>query len=140
MIFQKLIVYLFRKTPFAIKLDLSTDENLPNYFDALAGENLRYWIAEERYARNSLGIKTILDSTLEGIAEARTSHRTIHGVAMYEMLANIRYVEKFQYVYFEQNFYEESREDSDKVKMCLNLGFLKEKNANKITVSSSFKQ
>lgn len=139
MIFHRLIIRCLKKTPLAIQVADTQDEGLPNYFDALNGENLRLMISEERYARNKLGFKTILDSTLEGIAEAQPTNKTIQGVASYDILANPRYAEKFQYFPFENNIFDELNEEGDKVKVCLNLAYMKEKDLKFVNLNKRFR-
>jgi len=140
MIFKRPLNMLLNKSPFAINTSESADENLPNYFDAL-GKNSKYWILEERYVRNQMGFKTLLDSTLESVADAKIGDKNIQGVAVYEMLANVRYIEKFQYYPpFRESVSEEYIGDSDKVKYSLSLAFIKEHHNCSLNLSNKFRE
>jgi hypothetical protein len=137
MIFRRLIAYLLNKSPFAVKVDQSLDEGLPNYFDALEYHS-KYWIWEERHSRNNLGFKIILESNLEGIADSKIGNQCIQGVAVYEMLANVRYIEKFQYFPSHSNSdMEENLGDCDKWKISLNLAFIKHKHSSAVNFSDN---
>ena len=106
------------------RLVLSPKETLPNYFDALNEKTQGIFINEEvNVMRMQFGIKTVLDSTLAGILGAKQSHRKISGVGYYDMLADIRYQEKFQYFILHEETLSSSKKDSHFVRHILNLAF-----------------
>lgn len=102
LLFQNLIIKLLQKTPFLIKIEEDIDENLPNYFEALEYDDSMYLMGLERHLRKHYGVKTIMDSTLSKIVNAKPSEKKIAGIGVYDILANVRYCNKFQYDYYEQ--------------------------------------
>ena len=105
-------------------LALSSNETLPNYFDALNEKTQGMFINEEvNIMRMQFGIKTALDSTLTGILEAQLSSRKISGVGYYDILADIRYQEKFQYFILYNESHNSLDNDCHFVRQYLNLAF-----------------
>ena len=130
--FILLLVYIFfsklsrvyKRSSVAIKYQGDINENLPSYFEALDYDDSLYLMVIEKYIRKFYGVKTMLDSTLEGIASAKPSDRKILGVAVYDPLANVRYAERFQFDYIEQVFRNNFEEESTKVKLWMSLAFM----------------
>lgn len=117
------IAECIRKSKISIGIE-EVDENLPNYFSALDYDDTMYMLSSEKYVRRFHGAKILMDSTLQSLAESSPASRKIQGVAIYDILADIRYCERFQYDYYEQIFKNNFEEESTKVKLWLNLAFM----------------
>ncbi|CAI2375497.1 unnamed protein product [Moneuplotes crassus] len=124
LVFKKLISYILRKTPFLIRINNQLDEHLPNYSDALDYCDSMYLMSMERHLRKHYGVKTIMDQTLSAIVSAQPTHKKITGIGVYDILANIRYCDKFQYDYYDQVLKMNFNDESTKVKLWLSVGFM----------------
>jgi hypothetical protein len=102
LLFQRLISKVMQKTPFLIKIEEHIDENLPSYVKALEYDDSMYLMGLERHLRKHYGIKTLMDSTLLNIVNTKPAYKKISGIGIYDILANVRYCNKFQYDYYEQ--------------------------------------
>ena len=104
-------------------------ESLPNYFDALSWETQQILINEEvEVMRKSCNIKTKLNNTLYGINSSKPCDRFIQGVGYYDILANIRYQEKFQYFILQDDERRLNHKDDYFVRIWLNYAFKKKEN------------
>jgi hypothetical protein len=123
--FKRLILHFLKKTPFIINIKSDVDENLPNYFKALEYDDSMYLMSLEKNLRTRYGVKTLMDYTLTNIVKATPADKKITGIGLYDILANIRYCNSFQYDYYDQVFKMNFEEESNKVKLWLSLGFMK---------------
>mmetsp|Transcript_18596 Transcript_18596/g.16474 ORF Transcript_18596/g.16474 Transcript_18596/m.16474 type:complete len:270 (-) Transcript_18596:25-834(-) len=130
LLFKRVISKILQKTPCLIKINQHVDEHLPNYFEALEYDDSMYMMSLERHLRKHYGLKTLMDQSLTQIVTAKPCHRKISGIGVYDILANIRYCDKFQYDYYEQVFKMNFDEESTKIKLWLSLGYMK-KDKNK---------
>lgn len=129
-VFKERIAKWVRESKFApIRFDEKYDEHLPNYFEALEFDDVLYLMHVEKHMRKNFGIKTLMDSTLRKLVNAGYSTRKIFGIGVYDILANHRYCERFQYDYHEQICNRNFNENNTKVKIWLSLGFMKNKDA-----------
>ena len=99
-------------------------DRLPNYFDALSWETQQTLINEEiKIMRKIFDIKTKLNETLHGIDSSKPTDRYIQGVGYYDILANIRYQEKFQYFIMQDDKQNFKNSEDHFVRVCLNHAF-----------------
>jgi hypothetical protein len=122
---RRIILLFCRKINLISFVDEEIDENLPNYFDALEYDDSMYLMSLEKHLRTKHGVKTLTDYTLTRIVNATSAEKKIIGIGIYDILANIRYCNKFQYDYYDQVFKMNFEEESTKVKLWLSLGYMK---------------
>lgn len=89
------ILYFFPKLRL---MRFSVDEDLENYFKALDFQKKNWWIKEEENCRKTMNFRTLDDETYRKLVLTDEAESTITGVHCYDILANPKYVEEFQYV------------------------------------------
>ena len=117
------------------------DEDLPNYFETLDDHDRNWSIKEEDNARTVLKMRILNDETLHRLKETRlVGDRSCQGVHSYDVLANILYIDDFQYFSADldnrKDFIIDDDDDedndnaqSDLVRMILNLAYMTEEKA-----------
>jgi hypothetical protein len=124
--------------------DLELDEGLPNYFTTLDEHDREWSIKEEENVDKVMKFKILHKETLDNLHKTKSGKRLLQGVHTYDILANILYVDDFQY--FSSDLPDRSKyiidddedEDndmaqSDLVRMVLNMAFLTEEQAQKFS-------
>ena len=121
------------------------DEDVDNYWAALDDDDRKWSIKEEENARQACGMQIMTDAQFEELTSAtKTKGKTLQGVHSYDILANPLYLDDFQYVTAAEDDRDEMIIDddidegndaaqSDMVRICLNLAYLTEKEANGFT-------
>jgi len=97
---------------------INIDENLGHFSQCLSGIDQKRWFADAMYLRNNLHIKTLDDEQIKLVQREKRQDRLIMNTPNYNLLANVNYAEKFQYVQVDQRFENAS---SDFVAQIVNL-------------------
>ena len=125
--------------------NIQLDEDVDNYWAALDDDDRKWSIKEEENARQACGMQIMTDAQFEELTSAtKTKGKTLQGVHSYDILANPLYLDDFQYVTAAEDDRDEMIIDddidegndaaqSDMVRICLNLAYLTEKEANGFT-------
>lgn len=124
--------------------DIEVVQEIDNYYKAIDETQRQWHIEEERYARKELHNLTILDDKTYNKLIMTESAKTnnIQGVHTYDILANPKYCDAFQYVaagtenraaYIIDNDLDESNDaaQSDIVRIALNLAYYLKEDAEK---------
>ena len=145
-LFRNTLLKVWNMIPFLSVADFDIDEGLPNYFESIDEDDLKWSVFEERYSREIINLKILDDQTLKNLEhirekkenateEKKKKYREIKGTHCYDILANEQYKTAFQYysphLDDERNDYIKDDDDdegndaiqSDFVKMMLNLAF-----------------
>jgi len=149
-LFRNTLLKLWNKITYLSVANFDIDEGLPNYFESLDENDLKWSVFEERYSREIMNLTVLDDETLKNLEHVRDTklnatekekaeYREIKGTHCYDILANEQYKAAFQYyspqLDDERNDYIKDDDDdegndavqSDFVKMMLNLAFFTEK-------------
>ena len=125
--------------------NIELDEAVDNYWAALDDDDRKWSIREEQNAREACGMQIMTDAQFKELTSAqKTKGKTLQGVHSYDILANPLYLDDFQYVTAAEDDRNEMIIDddveegndaaqSDMVRICLNLAYLTEKEANGFT-------
>ena len=137
--------FFARRFPSFIKVgDIELDEDLPNYFETLDDHDRNWSIKEEEVSRKNLKMNILSDHTMERLRTTVQGNSHLEGVHTYDVLANILYVDDFQYFspsmedrtkYIIDDDSDEDNDEaqSDLVRMVTNLAYLTEEEAKKFS-------
>ena len=74
-----------------------------------------------------MDIKLLDEEALEGLRKNAPLFKVIENVYSYDMLANPKYMQQFQYTHISQRKSEQEMEQCDKARMVLSLAYVSEK-------------
>lgn len=90
--------WLTNKFPEQLKVgDIELDEDLPNYFETLDDQDRNWSICEEKCSRDEMGMNILTDHTYNRFKSTKQGNSHLEGIHTYDILANILYVDDFQY-------------------------------------------
>lgn len=78
--------------------DISVDEDLPNFFEALKLKHADQIVAEYHNMKNRYGLEIEDSEVIAKLEKTRVPEKSIQGVPWYYLLCNLDYSERFVYI------------------------------------------
>lgn len=78
------------------------NEQLGCYWEAISGIDQKRWFTRETHQRKNLGIKFLTDENYELLRTSKRGKKCISNICSYDILTNIRYIDRLYYTQFGQ--------------------------------------